>query len=190
MTIPRSVRGGFFSKTFYTWMSMTIPQSHKPGFFKPGLRDCGMVTGGLGQNADWKKMTRSVSDMATGGLKQFPFSHYLNIGDERWANLRNFCFYVQTKDLDFRFKNYVRFYFYNPKIYIFNLRITCVLIYNPKNKFVLNIGVLNIEIYPRFFHNFSFNFLLKLNEIPILINIDKEKFLIFPSLHDAHILHF
>ncbi len=32
MTIPQSVRPCFiFSKTFYTWTSMTIPQSHRPG---------------------------------------------------------------------------------------------------------------------------------------------------------------
>ncbi len=43
-------------------------------------------------------------------LKQFPFSHYLNTGDERWKNLRNFLCTTQ-----FKFKNYVRFYFYNPK---------------------------------------------------------------------------
>ncbi len=50
----------FFSKTFYTWTSMTIPRSHRPGFFKPGLWDHGMVTGGPGQKPDWKNMTRSV----------------------------------------------------------------------------------------------------------------------------------
>ncbi len=27
----------FFSKTFYTWMLMIIPRSHRPGFFKPCL---------------------------------------------------------------------------------------------------------------------------------------------------------
>ncbi len=110
---------------------------------------------------------------------------------------KKLLFYVQPKDLDFRFKNYVRFYFTkdpkiqisnlritNPKISIFDLRITyvCFYFYNPKNKFVLNIGVLNVEIYPRFFHNFSFKFLLKLNKIPISINIDTQKFSIFPLL--------
>ncbi len=90
-----------FSKTFYTWTSMTIPRSHRPGFFltqtgfffnpvcetmvwsltfrvknvfekkrkKPGLWDRGMVTGGLGQKPDWKKMTGlSDSDLVTGRL--------------------------------------------------------------------------------------------------------------------------
>ncbi len=37
---------------------------------KPGLWDRGMVTGGLSQKPDFKKMTRlSESDMVTGGLK-------------------------------------------------------------------------------------------------------------------------
>ncbi len=76
-----------FSKKFYSWMSLTIPQSHRPVFFKPGqpglwgcgvvtdvrvenvfekknkktsLWDCGTVTGRPGQKPDWKKMTRSV----------------------------------------------------------------------------------------------------------------------------------
>ncbi len=35
-----------------------------------GLWDRGMVTGGPGQKPDWKKMTRSVSDKVTGGLRK------------------------------------------------------------------------------------------------------------------------
>ncbi len=41
--------GFFFPKTFYTWISMTIPRFHKPGFLKPSLCDHGMVTDVQGQ---------------------------------------------------------------------------------------------------------------------------------------------
>ncbi len=44
MTIQRSVWPFFFSKTFYTWTSMTIPQSHRR-----------MVTDIRDQKCVWKK---------------------------------------------------------------------------------------------------------------------------------------
>ncbi len=49
-----------FSRAFYTWMSVTIPRSHRLGLKKPGLWDRGMVTGGPGQKHDWKIMAPSV----------------------------------------------------------------------------------------------------------------------------------
>ncbi len=76
----------FFSKTFYTWTLMTIPRSHRPGFFKPSLWEHGMITGGLGQKPDWKKwFSLSDSDMVTGGVKKIlDFGFEINFSRGFW----------------------------------------------------------------------------------------------------------